>query len=286
MKCYSGASKSSNDNPIDLKTLDEDKMRCQILDCLIALCRVQKQKDIEGISHRLESTKRRIFAAAVALIIDEKLPIESDQHVVSFLMDSFPDSIKMTDDRKWLPLHFAVALGNKVSEEDVHMLYSSEPLAMRRYDFIEPYYYREEAHTPGHFLCMQTYPNIALIRYLSLRDIKAFMMPTITFRGVRKNCLQLASKYSVSVELLKTLLQVDRSMINRFVFHGAFRVFYEVIFFKSSSLLSILFFVSMIIITPTYIFMKQCHYFTRSSMSKIEMHVPLISRNDGVFNNC
>jgi hypothetical protein len=212
MKCNSGDSKRSCVLPMDLKPLNEDKMRCHILDCLVALCRVQRAKDVDEISHRYESTKRRIFAAAVSLIIDGIL--NSDQHIISSLLESFPDSGKRTDGRSWLPLHFAVALGNEVDEEDIHKLYSNEPLAMRRYHLTEPT--ESGAYTPGHYLCMQTHPNISLIRYLSLRDIKSFTMPAINKTGDTKTCLQLAAKFSVSVELLKTLLQIDHSMIKTY----------------------------------------------------------------------
>ncbi len=68
-----------------LKTLDEDKMRCLILDCLVALRQVQKQKEIEKINHCYENTKNRIFFSAVSLIIDDKVSIDSDQHIITSL---------------------------------------------------------------------------------------------------------------------------------------------------------------------------------------------------------
>lgn len=99
--------------------------------------------------------------------MDDKESIEIDRHIIKFLLASFPDTQKMTDGRSWLPLHFAVALRDKLSEEDVHVLYSSDPLAWRRFSR------REHAgYTLVHFLCMQTHPDISLVRYLSMRDIK------------------------------------------------------------------------------------------------------------------
>jgi hypothetical protein len=205
-----------------LMTLDEDKMRCLILDCLVALRQVQKQKRIEKINYRYECTKNRIFVSAVSIIIDDKVSVESDQHILISLLASFPDRKKMTDGRNWLPLHFAVALGDRVSEDDFHKLYSAEPLALRQYSLENVYFcgtVDEERHddgfTPGHLLCMRKHPNISLIKYLSMRDLQAFSM---IIKDFGSNALQLAAQYSENTEVLRILLQIDHSMTRRFNF--------------------------------------------------------------------
>lgn len=135
--------------------LDEDKIRSHILDCLIALRKVQKEKRERrelrksffrkmvaakkistDINYQLESAKNRIFASAVKVIIDDKKTAESDQHILTSLITSFPDNAKMIDGRSWLPLHFAIALGHEISEEDVRTAYSADPMAMRKYNLI------------------------------------------------------------------------------------------------------------------------------------------------------
>lgn len=233
---------------MDPFNLDEDKIRCHILDCLVALRRVQREKMIKEfrylkkqaslkgkkimqINHQLESTKSRIFASVVSIIIDDKGPIENS-HIVKSLLQSFHDREKMTDGRSWLPLHIAAAFENKV--EDFKILYSDDPLAMRKYHLTNTDSYI--GYTPGHLLCMQKHPNISLIGYLSMRDITAFTMITSPMYDVRtlpihssqvgRNVLQLASKYSENFELLKILLQIDPSMtsatvdLDRSVIHG------------------------------------------------------------------
>jgi hypothetical protein len=68
-------------------------------------------------------------------------------------------------------------------------------------------------YTPCHFLCMQRYPNISLVRHLSMHDLKAFSIRVSNdFNDFNVNALQPASRYSENMELLKILLQTDHSM--------------------------------------------------------------------------
>jgi hypothetical protein len=114
-------------------------------------------------------------------------------------------------------MHFALALGNKVGEEDIYEIHSADPLSIQRYNMREASF----GYTPCHFLCMQRYPNILLVRYLSLRDLKAFSICRNEFsciHGITNN-LELAAKYSENVELLKILLQIDQLMSRKYGFH-------------------------------------------------------------------
>lgn len=255
MKCITAVAKNKSLDLETLDSLDEDKMRCHILDCLVALLRVQKRKKKLEIRHQHECTKRRIFALAVSAIIDDK-ELEGSDHILSSLIVSFPDTAKMTDGRSWLPLHIAVALGNKVNSDDVKMLYSADPLAMRRYNVVLNS--SEAGYLPGHILCMWKYPNISLIRYLSMRDLKAFCMlnfPRYGGNEIGNNCLQLAAKYSENVELLMILLQIDHSMTKanaRSVIHGASFKFYDIIIIRSTNVI-ILFMVCFVTQLSTFI---------------------------------
>jgi hypothetical protein len=132
------------------------------------------------------------------MILDEQSPIESDQFILSLLLEPFPDERKKTDGCSWLTMHFALALGNKVREEDIHEVHRADPLSLQRYGY---------KFKPCHFLCMH-HPNISLISYLSLRDLRVFSIhETDTM-----NALQLAAKYFENMELLQILLQIDLSM--------------------------------------------------------------------------
>ncbi len=58
-----------------IKMLDAEKMRCHILDCLVALRRIQRYERILEISNaneQYECAKKRIFASAVSMILDEE----------------------------------------------------------------------------------------------------------------------------------------------------------------------------------------------------------------------
>jgi hypothetical protein len=89
------------------------------------------------------------------------------------------DRKKMTDGRSWLPLHIAIALGNKVRKEDVYSLYLHDPLVMRRYSSKKSKGNRWVGYLPGHLLCMQTHPNMSLVRSLSARDMKALSLTKV-----------------------------------------------------------------------------------------------------------
>jgi hypothetical protein len=92
-------------------------------------------------------------------------------------------------------MHFAIALfvENKITEEDVHVLHITDPLAMYHISKIIDDDDDEEDDeddgddededeevligcAPAHLLCMQKQPNMKMVRYFSLRDPKAFLL--------------------------------------------------------------------------------------------------------------
>lgn len=231
MQCHSA---NANTNRVKMEDLDEDMMRCHILDCLVAIRRLEREKrvlKISGGNEPYECAKRRIFKSSVSMILDEQRPIESDQRIFSLLLQPFPDEDKNTDGRSWLTMHFATALGNKVAEDDIHEVHSADPLSIQRYDLLKPdlvapFSRRGKTifvtrYTPCHFLCMQRYPSLSLVKYLSMRDLRAFTICAIkesNYSVAQRdvcNAIQLAAASSESVELLRILLQVDQSMIKK-----------------------------------------------------------------------
>jgi hypothetical protein len=161
------------------------------------------------------SAKNRVFVSALSTIMDDKESFDDDNCLLKSLLAPFPDKEKMTDGHSWLPLHFALALGNKVREADVHILQSQDPLAMQRYRLKESNNCQSR-YIPAHFLCMQTHPNMSLVKYLSIRDLKSFIMRVHEpYNPKGRNALELAADYSESVGLLTVLLQIDQSIIRR-----------------------------------------------------------------------
>jgi hypothetical protein len=175
---------------------------------------MQRNKDeiaINNVKH--DMLKRKVFAKACLLMIETES--DSDEVVVNTVLSSFPDKSKISDERTWLPMHFAMALflQNKISAEDVHMMYTTDVLAMYRLSEKElgDFEFGLMGCTPAHFLCMQKKPNMAMVKYFCIRDPKVFQLCDQS----DKCALHLAAQYSESVELLQTLLQIDETMTKR-----------------------------------------------------------------------
>jgi ankyrin repeat protein len=198
----------------------EDDMRCHILNCLAALCMVQIEKDKIESTHadEHELVKRKVFAETISMIISSECERDEDP-ILSF----FPDDDKMCDDRSWLPMHCAIALTleNKISEEDIHLLYAADPLAMHLFsgtdedeDMNEVTFGEEggiTGYTPIHLLCMQKRPNISLVEYFCVRDEKAFLICNRS----GKSSLHIVAQYSESLEVLQKVLSIDHTLTRR-----------------------------------------------------------------------
>jgi hypothetical protein len=117
-------------------------------------------------------------------------------------------------------MHCAVALyvEDKISEGDVRILYTADPSALHQFsrearssiglDYMSEEEIERIGCTPVHLLCMHKEPKLSLIRYFGLRDPKAFLLSDRS----KRNTLHLVAKYSESLELLQTILQVDQTM--------------------------------------------------------------------------
>jgi hypothetical protein len=120
LECCSG-NLNGDLNNVDaaLALVDVDKMRYHIINCLTALYLVEAQirRSDETVGDgNYELVKGKVFNASISMINDYKF--DSDEAVVSTILSSFPfpDEGNMSDERSWLPQHFAIALGvrNKI----------------------------------------------------------------------------------------------------------------------------------------------------------------------------
>jgi hypothetical protein len=152
--------------------MEEDKMRCLILNCIAGLriVEVEKSKKNGSETEERELVKRKVFAAAVSMMMSDESVNNQDQNAI---VSAFPDNSKMTDERTWCPMHCAIALTveNKISEEDFLILQAANPLAMHL--FSEK---NKRGYTSIHLLCMQKRPKISLVRKICLCDPQAFVL--------------------------------------------------------------------------------------------------------------
>lgn len=153
--------------------------------------------------------KRKVFTGACLLMIE--IESGSDEVVVNTVLSSFPDESKISDERTWLPMHFALVLflQNKISALDIDLMYNKDVLGM--YQLSESVHIDEEygiGCTPAHLLCIQKEPNMSMVKHICALDRDAFL----SCHQSKRNTLHLAAHYSESVEILKTLLQIDETI--------------------------------------------------------------------------
>jgi hypothetical protein len=191
-KCYSTCMPRSDlDRVFDasLALVDEDKIRCLIINCLAALHLVQIERaktEVTADDRKVDLVQRKVFNGAVSMIVNDDL--NRDQAVEDTILSAFPHKSKTFEVASrngmcWLPMHFAIALtaDDKISEDGVLVLLSVDPLAMHQLSesgIDEEDLDQYDAFTgctPAHILCMQKQPRISLVRYFSLRDPKAFL---------------------------------------------------------------------------------------------------------------
>jgi hypothetical protein len=173
-----------------LALVEVDKMRCPIINCLAALhvVQIENNKDEEVLyEENYELVKSKVFNAAISMILDDEF--ESGEAVVNALYSAFPDESKMSAERSWLPQHFAFVLGvrNIISENEIRIMLSVDPLAMDRLSKKE-----EEEKEEDQFRCFDAY-------------------------NLNGRCaLHLVAQYSKSLNLLQDILQIDHFMTQMF----------------------------------------------------------------------
>jgi hypothetical protein len=195
------------DNDTALALMEVDKMRCLILNCIAGLNIVENEKSKKNASesNKHESVKRKVFAAAVSMMMSGECVDNQGQNAI---VSAFPNESKMTDERSWCPMHCAVALTveNKISEEDIFILQAANPLAMHL--FSEK---KKKGYAPIHLLCMQKRPNVSLVRKICIRDPQAFVL--CDRKG--KSALHIVAQYRESLEVLQIILQIDHSLTKK-----------------------------------------------------------------------
>jgi hypothetical protein len=138
--CSSNLNGDFNNVDAALASVDVDKMRCHTINCLTALYLVetQKRKSDETVDDDdYELVKGKVFNASISMISDNISNIfDSDEAIISSILSGFPfpDERIKSDERRWLPQHFALALGvrNIISEEDICIILSVDPLPTQR----------------------------------------------------------------------------------------------------------------------------------------------------------
>jgi hypothetical protein len=135
------------------------------------------------------------------MILDKE--VDNDQADIDAILLTSLDNNNIWE-MSWLPIHFAIALNarNKISENDIHVLLFTDPLAMHRLSFTKDDELDEERLLTGcsttHILLMQKQPTISLVRFFCIRDPRAFASCDQSGRCA----LHLVAQYSERVELL------------------------------------------------------------------------------------
>ena len=123
-------------------------MFMHILDCIGSLSCIREdqkmRRSIKDEGHELISSKYRVFWQAIREIADREITLEGtavtektssipnsfDNTPLNFVLNCFPDKVKRSDGRTWLPLHFAVSLPT-VDVVDVQALFAANPAAIK-----------------------------------------------------------------------------------------------------------------------------------------------------------
>jgi hypothetical protein len=91
--CSSSLNENLNEVYAALALAEEDKMRCHIINCLIALTLIQTEKGKNEVADSADDdnykmVKGKVFNAAISMILDEKL--NSNEAVVKTILTGFP----------------------------------------------------------------------------------------------------------------------------------------------------------------------------------------------------
>lgn len=174
--------------------LDIDKMILHVLDCLGALQCVMGQYD---------SSRAKVFWGAVSTIADIGID-QATGHVdrrhpgATHLLRAFPNDIKATEGRGWLPLHWAAVTDN-VEVNDVRSIARADPLATVK-GCNQPI-----SATPGHLIAAVRHPSMEVVK--CLYNFYPRMANAKDSEGDLP--LHYAARYSESPEMIRFLLQAN-----------------------------------------------------------------------------
>ena len=229
-KCVKDPTKklNANANDFDLTQLDVDKMKDHILDCLVALGKIQQELFVDQ-DDETHAASNKVFKESLSItataMLHDGTPKPEQSIAVDALLEAFPDESKRTDGRGWLPLHWGViaAEGKSVTEEVVKVVYASDPLALKRHHRKGTKTF-DRGYTPVHLLCMQgvTQRNMSLIQYFSVCNEQAFSTSANYPVAVGDPSLYSYSALHAACrdgkpteQLLKHLLQLDSSQMKK-----------------------------------------------------------------------
>lgn len=225
----------------DIDRLCLDKMQYHILECLDALSHIKMSIEVNrepnvlailainnNECERLESAKDEVFASAISVILDGKSPYKRQREIIQV----FPYESRLNDNVGWLPLHWATACGNKVTEENIKMIYAADPMALVTRHLKG--YEASLGFTPISFLLMSKIPNMSLLLYFLKVHPKAF---SISVGGIIGGSdvsnlfqdfypLHIAAEYSESLKVLQILLQVATEVASILTNDSAWHGFY------------------------------------------------------------
>ena len=214
--------------------LNENLMMSHIIDCLSALRIIQKQLDHtrSHLSSQVDQDdetrtnilrfKRRLFDDALSLVIHSKdqdafTNSNPDVNVMLKLfpseLSSNPTHISMFDDNSWLPLHWAVVLGNGDDLNDIKRLCISDPWSFRLQSSSSN---RNLGINAVHLACMKSSPDIELINFFVALDPTIFHTPIINLPDgdsrLHFTALHFAALYSENSYIIWKVNQADRSV--------------------------------------------------------------------------
>lgn len=176
----------------DEGNLEIDKMILHVLDCLGALQCVMGQYD---------PSRAKVFWGAVATIaeigIDQATGHVDRRHPgATHLLRAFPNDLKASDGRGWLPLHWA-AVTDSVDVNDVRNVARADPLATVK-GCNQPI-----SATPGHLIAAVRDPRMEVVRCLYN------FYPRMANAKDNDGDLPLhyAARYSESTDMMQYLLQ-------------------------------------------------------------------------------
>ena len=188
--------------------LDQDKMMAHILDCLSALVRANELQE-DNLEKRLATqAKKKVFCKAMDLIMQSSNKSKNKPDLERILQ-SFPDASKLQDDRKWLPLHWAVLEDANIDQDDIEAIYSADPMALTRHHMKNPNDNFCQGYTPTHLISFQKNPRMSLVRFLDIHSPRAFLFSSRGMSEKRnRHPVQLAAGYTESIDFLQFLLQI------------------------------------------------------------------------------
>ena len=195
----------------------------------------EKMHELPEHSIQVLHAQNETFCVSVTLTLEGIFNAKDHHWKTDRLLRAFPDDSLSTDGRSWLPLHWAMVGCNRLQDTTVKILYKSDPMALQRHHIEGTDADLDRGLNAAHFLCSEevTTPHfLSLFRYFTTVNSEAFTMSTSYPRGVDPDddehesdhetgvqygasALHIAAKFTDSVRVMHTLLQLDPSQTTR-----------------------------------------------------------------------